>query len=162
MNGLDPTQDPLAQLRDIHLPAPVGWWPPAPGWWLLGGALVLLVVLALLRLYRQRQRQRYRRLALAQLRALYSRWEQHGDALDYLHNLNRLLKQTALAAYPRRDIAALNGADWLRFLDGCLRQPQFDAPHAAALAAVYQPQTQNIAPPALQRAAEYWIRRHRC
>ena len=30
-------------LRDLHLPEPVGWWPPAPGWWIL-----LLLVTTLL------------------------------------------------------------------------------------------------------------------
>jgi len=45
-------------LRDIHLPAPLSWWPPAPGWWLL---LTLLVAIALLGGYLLH---RYRRNAL--------------------------------------------------------------------------------------------------
>ncbi|MDP7406676.1 MAG: DUF4381 domain-containing protein, partial [SAR324 cluster bacterium] len=28
-------QDPLAALRDVHLPPAVSWWPPAPGWWII-------------------------------------------------------------------------------------------------------------------------------
>ena len=34
MNG---SPDPLSELRDIHLPDPVSWWPPAPGWWIAVG-----------------------------------------------------------------------------------------------------------------------------
>ena len=26
-------------LRDIHLPEAIGWWPPAIGWWLLADTL---------------------------------------------------------------------------------------------------------------------------
>ena len=41
--------DPLAQLRDIHLPGPVESWPPAIGWWILL-AIILLLVLAVFKL----------------------------------------------------------------------------------------------------------------
>ena len=34
------SEELLAQLADIHLPAEVSYWPPAPGWWVL--ALLLL------------------------------------------------------------------------------------------------------------------------
>ncbi|HCI2640386.1 DUF4381 domain-containing protein, partial [Pseudomonas aeruginosa] len=27
--------NPLDRLEPLIAPPPVGWWPPAPGWWLL-------------------------------------------------------------------------------------------------------------------------------
>ena len=38
------TPDPLAQLRDIHLPEPVSWWPPALGWWLVAMTVMTLLI----------------------------------------------------------------------------------------------------------------------
>jgi hypothetical protein len=152
----------LQQLHDIHLPAAVSWWPPAPGWWLLLGLLLATALGAIFWLQKYRRKNRYRRLALQQLRALRTQWQQQPDEAALLQSINRLLKQTALAAYPRQRVAALNGADWLMFLDSGLKQPRFSEPELRALASAYQPQPQTVAHAALFNAAEYWIRRHRC
>lgn len=167
MNAAQPVNtqlaaDPLQQLRDIHLPAPIGWWPPAPGWWALGAALLLILCVALYWLARRHRQRRYRRIALRQLDALHARWRQHGDPHLFVEELNRLLKQAALSAFPAQRVAALHGEAWLRFLDGTLPQPQFDRAELRPLAEVYRP---DAAPPQveeLQRAAAYWLRRHRC
>ena len=58
-NSATAAADPLAELRDIHLPEAVGYWPLAPGWWLL---LVSALVLAGLIVWTVR---RYRRNATA-------------------------------------------------------------------------------------------------
>ena len=43
MNPAAINANPLDQLRDIHLPEPISWWPLAPGWWLL-----IIIALALM------------------------------------------------------------------------------------------------------------------
>lgn len=110
-------QDPLAQLRDLHLPEPVGWWPPAPGWWLLAAVLLAAAIaLALLLLHRRRQNA-YRLEAQAELLQAWRDCREGGDGIAYALTLNELLRRTALAAYPRRRISGLTGTAWLEFLD---------------------------------------------
>lgn len=161
--GLDPTlASQLAQLRDIHLPSPVDWWPPAPGWWLLAAVVLAALVALIVLLVRRRRRRRYRRIALREARALFARWQQHNNTPAYLQAVNRLLKQTALVAYPRQQVASLNGPDWLGFLDAKLRRPRFTEPDLRDFAALYQAEPQGLAPETLHDAAQLWIRRHRC
>ena len=53
-------QDNLPQLRDIHLPDGVSAWPPAYGWFVLAGALILTIVLIRLTLVlRRKSKKRY-------------------------------------------------------------------------------------------------------
>ena len=49
--------NPLDQLEPLIAPAPIGWWPPAPGWWLLA-VLVPLLLWGLTRLLQRLKRRR--------------------------------------------------------------------------------------------------------
>lgn len=152
----------LEKLRDIHLPEPVSWWPPAPGWWILA-ALILLAIAVFVRWSIKNTRQRrYRKLALRQLQTLYENWQQQRDDFVFAQAINRLLKQTALAAFPVRDVAALSGVEWLEFLDQKLKKPQFAQTDLRALATLHLREPAPIAADVLHRAAKQWIRSHRC
>jgi len=104
-------------LRDIHLPAPVSWWPPAPGWWmLLALALLAAVAIALLRHWHLRRRRRQR--VFEQLSQLESMYNQQRDALQLVRELSVLMRRAGISLYPRRDTASLTGDSWLAWLDG--------------------------------------------
>jgi hypothetical protein len=152
----------LQQLADIIEPAAPPWWPPAVGWQLLG-ALALLIALALsIRAVRRYRRSAYRRAALAELAALPA----PADAAC-ITPLLTLLRRVALIAYPRHQIAPLQGDAWLAFLEHTGQLPIPAGCHALLLCAAYQSPRQlertaanDIA--ALSRFVANWIRHHRC
>nr|WP_255771346.1 DUF4381 domain-containing protein [Microbulbifer guangxiensis] len=103
----------LDQLRDIHTPDPIGWWPPAPGWWLLA-ALLMIGLYFLLRWLRQRKlrwsRNRYRKEAERLLRAIDT------STPDAAQDINEILKRVAVTTYGRQGCGNLTGRAWLDFL----------------------------------------------
>ncbi|MDR2214021.1 MAG: DUF4381 domain-containing protein [Pseudomonadales bacterium] len=123
-------EDPLKDLADIHLPDPLSFWPPAPGWWLVALLALALLAYAALRYVRAwRERQRLQ-AALGELDAAYQRYQdaisQRQDpsaaGLSFLQDCNMLLKRVALLHYP---VAAMYGQSWLRFLDKSGKTRQF-------------------------------------
>ncbi|WP_051789230.1 DUF4381 domain-containing protein [Endozoicomonas montiporae] len=109
-------QNPLDQLRPNHLPDPVSWWPPAIGWW-LGGLLIIIVIAAVVYFtLRFVRKTRYRRQAAKIGKQLLAEFRQHGDQRRFINACNRLLKQTALQAYPDEPVARLHGKEWQQFL----------------------------------------------
>ncbi len=104
------------QLRDIHLPDPVFWWPPAPGWWALLGLLIALFALVFFVLKIKKQR-RVRSVALRELEKLSSEFSDRQDGLWLAKKLSILLRRICLSYFPRADVAGLTGEKWLRFLD---------------------------------------------
>lgn len=106
-------------LKDIHMPDPVSWWPPAPGWWLLPVVLALLVVLArILRrsLRRMRDRRRLRRQALAELSRIEKDLDESGDLSGALERTSVLLRRVAVSVFPGRRVAGRAGPEWSEWL----------------------------------------------
>ena len=111
-----PTTNPLHQLKDIHLPDPIGFWPPALGWWLVGLLLIALLV-AVTFLYRRYQKNAYRRIAVQQVKSLFKNHQQPQQNHEITAQLNRLLKTVAQQTYTTEQVSPLSGTQWLNFLD---------------------------------------------
>ena len=103
-------------LKDIHLPDPVGWWPLAPGWWILLGVIILLAVLYFF-IQRLRDKRRLAKVAMSQFDQLVANYQQHGDSQAFLNELSVLLRRLSISAFPVNDVAGLTGESWLGFLD---------------------------------------------
>ena len=107
----------LSKLHDIVVPPPVSWWPPAPGWYGLAGLLIGLATWLAWRGVSRRRAGAFRRAALRELDGLRSRMKIPAQRMEALRQLPCLLKRTALAAWPREEVAGLSGKEWLAFLD---------------------------------------------
>lgn len=152
-----PTTDPLANLRDIHLPEPISWWPPAPGWWLLA-LFLLLVIVGLWSLWRYRRRQTPRRAALAALARLRVDFQRDGDSTAAAAGISALLRRLALRYFPRNQVAGLVGEAWLQFLDRSGGNQQFSTgPGRTLIRAPYRP-AETVEIEALLNVAEAWIK----
>ena len=107
----------LNNLHDIVVPDPIPWLPPAPGWYALGLAGLLLLIWFCANSYLAWKRNRYRREALAALDRFEKELAVTTQYRKILAQLPQLVKRTALAAYGRARVASLVGSDWLAFLD---------------------------------------------
>ena len=112
-------------LRDLHLPDPVGWWPPAPGWWFLLLLVTLLLGYLLWRVHRNRQHNAPRRYALRELSRYEEAYLEHRNPVTLGKQLSRLLRRGMLAYAPRDRVAGLTGEQWLQWLDEGLPLPYF-------------------------------------
>lgn len=123
MNLQDPStispqaaQDPLAQLQDIHLPAEIGLWPPAWGWWLLLILSIAIISALLFFIKRKKSRNAYRPLASKELLKIKQQYSNEQNS-EYLQAVSIILRRTALSGFGQHFNASLKGEDWLQWLD---------------------------------------------
>ncbi len=112
-------------LRDLHLPEAIGWWPLAPGWW-----IVLLLMAAALgylswRLFKRWQFHAPRRYALRELARFEAEYLEHRNPVLLGKQLSELLRRGMLAYAPREEVAGLTGEAWLAWLDNGMPLPYF-------------------------------------
>jgi hypothetical protein len=147
----------LDLMHGLVMPDPVPLLPVTPGWLILSGWLLAVSILAARYLSGLRRVNRYRREALAVLKTIDG--ESDLSPAESAQRIAALLKRTALAAYPRQQVASLTGTDWAQFLKESTRNDQQVADAAELLAAAaYRPDADGRE---LSAPARRWIRLHR-
>lgn len=140
----------VQNLHDIVEVEAVSWWPPAWGWWVLGGVLIAALIVLGYSIFRWRQRHRAQNLALLNLR----------QAPASMAQITLLTKQAALAYYSRSDVAALSGERWFNFLIQTMPQGE-----RASFAAELRPWSESLyalsTPPIedYQQLMQRWVKR---
>ncbi len=147
----------LPQLLDlmhgIEIPDPVSMMPQTVGWIVLTVWLMAICLLMFLRWLSARRRNRYRRAALDALKAIDISTA-HAAA-----EIATIVKRTALAAYPRAEVASLSGASWAQFLIRTADGERLVAQSAPLLArAAY---TDDVNAAEILEPARRWVARHR-
>ncbi|MET0599635.1 MAG: DUF4381 domain-containing protein [Mesorhizobium sp.] len=154
------TRAALQQLADIALPPPVSLLPHTIAWAVVAILLAAVAGWCLWRWERHYAANRYRREALAELSKIEARHAAPGGSGEAIAEVAALVKRTALAAWPRPDVAALSGAEWVAFLR---RTGGSFADVAAAVLddGEYRGQATPADAQAFAAAARGWIERHR-
>lgn len=112
-------------IRDLHLPEMIGWWPVAPGWWVLFGLLLFGLGFVARRALQNYRRNAVRRRALAHLRRLQAEYDRSQDVVSLAVSISELLRRAMLAYAPRGEVAGLTGTTWLEWLDRGLASKAF-------------------------------------
>jgi hypothetical protein len=109
-------------LKDLQLPEPSHFWPPALGWWVLAVALIILVFLAF-RWWQRNQRLACLALAKKQLQAIKRIHKE--QPIESIQAVSILLKRVAITVSPTQHVAGLIGLAWLVYLDKSLTGKPF-------------------------------------
>ena len=161
---MDPAS--LDNLHDIVVLAPVPWWPPAPGWDVVGAVLLFAFGWGVWVLLHRWRGNRYRRVALAELDRLEMLLRDDAQHQLAITQLPALVKRITLAAWPRNRVAPLCGQEWLEFLDSTGHTTAFtDGPGRLLPALAYSPRTAASLDQAqieeLFAVVRTWIKKHR-
>lgn len=159
----NPATQALANLRDIHLPAPINsFWPLAPGWYTVLFLILLALILLALSARHFYLQGKAKREALQLLAHYQKDYEQGYPYPLCTARISELLKRVALIYFPREKVAGLQGKAWLQFLTETSRGLHFDRLEKELLEWPYHPIEERFADlnPLFHTAAQ-WIKQRR-
>ena len=113
--------DWLAQLAPEHAPPAAGWWPLAPGWWMVLGLIVVIAVGFVC--WRRWWRDPHADARRAALRELQHIRASDDDGPVVARAIENLMRRFAMAVFGRERVSRLAGSSWLGFVSGEANAP---------------------------------------
>jgi len=116
-----PAQNPLDQLKDIHLPGQLDHFQLAPGWWILIAIGFGLIAYIFFKWNKKRKSLQLLIPANIELDKI----AQSKPNNQAMAELSALLKRVCLIYFPKQKVAALSGDSWTKFINQQVGQELF-------------------------------------
>lgn len=146
-------------IRDIHLPNDVSYWPPALGWWLLAGIFLLLLMITVIKLLRHQRNNRYRRIARQALDKALSEWHVDNDSARYVRRANALMRRCLHHALGSETLTSTATSDWVSTLNRITKATLSSAAETALTVQCYQ-RSPNIDVAMIHPELVRWVTSH--
>lgn len=104
-------------LRDIMLPAEPGFWPLAPGWWVLIVLMVVVLGWLSLKWFRHHRKKKRWQTINEQLSEIEFSFRQKQDSQRLLTELSAFLRRFVKYQLKQTTATSLAGNDWITYLD---------------------------------------------
>ena len=127
--------DPLQQLKDIHLPLSVSMFPLAPIWYVFMVLFLLAAIIFIIWVIHKKSKQQQVANIYKMLDAIET---QNSD--DTLSQTSNLIKRVAIMKYATQKPHTLFGEEWLMFLDTTGKTTDFTKGHGRSLLDIYKSQ----------------------
>ena len=144
------------ELRDIHLPDPISWWPLAPGWYALALLIVLILLISGWWLYRLRHPS-IKKSAMRELVRIESEYDEHSNTQQLCADISILLRRVAISYGSREHEAGITGEAWLKHLNGLCVQPIFSKKMSGFLLYAPYQQSPDIPVADFLAACNQWV-----
>ena len=148
--------NPLDELRDIHLPEAVNWWPLAIGWWILAALLLVSLCFFWFRYNRTKKQREMVNHAMESLQQLEADTEL--DSQEWLQALSGLLRRIVINLHGRQSTAGLVGKQWLSYLDTHSKKNDFSEGAGKILATQPYQEVANYDRKALSGLVRQWVK----
>ncbi|MDX8377694.1 MAG: DUF4381 domain-containing protein [Mariprofundales bacterium] len=113
------------ELRDIHMPEAISWWPLAIGWWIVLVMVLLLCAGLWWWLQRSKIRRQIIKQARTELKKMQIQYNDHGDASKLVCDCSVWFRRVSISLFPQQKHAGLVGKNWLLWLESTLKDHRF-------------------------------------
>ncbi|MBX2848642.1 MAG: DUF4381 domain-containing protein [Acidiferrobacterales bacterium] len=147
------------QLRDVHLPEQLSWWPLAVGWWILIVCSTIAIIASIVGVIGHQRRNLYRKQALQQLQVCYLDWQSQQDTVSYLQAVNVILKRSILHIDGASNLVKVTGQRWVDGLNRLVKKSMSEQTGTALSIECYQLEsTADV--DIVQRDVTQWLKSH--
>jgi len=147
-------------LGPLYEPDAVRFSFETPGWYLMGGLLLLFTFLFFLKWLKRYQKNKYRREALKTIASIEQNLQNLNESNQF-NDILILLKLVAIKAFGRQEVAQLYGNEWLEFLESKGIHTPFTQYKQIILNTLYKPTLVDLKETkVLFELSKRWIRTH--